>query len=67
MKVLAYFDTFDFNVLYFLKMSPNFDVRFQIKPNCWNISMAAFIAQTYLQSHYSNGVFGNVYFSAGKH
>ena len=32
-----------FNVLYFLKMRPNFDVRYQIKPNCNNIFMAIFI------------------------
>ena len=25
------------------------------------------IAQTYLQPHYGNGVFGNVYLSAGQH
>ena len=35
--------TLIFNVLYFLKMRPNFDVWYQIKPNCWNIFMAVFI------------------------
>ena len=32
-----------FNVLYFLKMRPNFDVPYQIKPNSQNIFMAVFI------------------------
>ena len=27
----------------------------------------AYIARTYLQPHYGNGVFGNVYFAAGQH
>ena len=30
------------NVLYFLKTRPNFDVRYQIKPNHWNIFVAIF-------------------------
>ena len=35
--------TLIFNVLYFLKMCPNFNVWYQIKPNCYNIFMAIFI------------------------
>ena len=35
--------TLIFNVLYFLKMCPNFDVWYQIKPNCWKIFTAIFI------------------------
>ena len=35
--------TLIFNVLYFLKMRSNFDIRYQIKPNRWNIFMDTFI------------------------
>ena len=31
---IPYFDNFIFNVLYFLKLRPNFDILYQIKPNC---------------------------------
>ena len=34
--------TLIFNVLYFLNMRSNFDVRYQIKPNCLNIFIAVF-------------------------
>ena len=35
--------TLIFNVLYFLKTQPNFDVQYQIEPNNLNIFMAVFI------------------------
>ena len=35
--------TLIFNVLYFVKMRPNFDVQYQIKRNSQNIFIAVFI------------------------
>ena len=37
------------------------------KSTLWTRSMVDYIARTYLQPHYGNGVFGNVYLSAGQH
>ena len=38
-----------------------------IKWMSFGFQAAWVIAQKYLQPHYSNGVFGNVYLSAGQH
>ena len=41
------------------------DEEKEIALAAWAIKAAT--AQTYLQPHYGNGVFGNVYLSAGQH
>ena len=37
------------------------------KLNLFYVLAAKYHARTYLQPHYGNGVFGNVYLSAGQH
>ena len=46
-----------------LQTGHTFLTREGTKPKCYR----AGLAQTYLQPHYGNGVFGNVYLSGGQH
>ena len=44
--------------------------KVEIAEQCWNgfkVLLWLYSAGTYLQPHYGNGVFGNVYLSAGQH
>ena len=48
-----------------VKMIENWRIERFINTKC-KICLC-FLAQTYLQPHYCNGVFNNVYLSAGQH
>ena len=49
------------------KVSRTWNEATKVKRNLWLKVINGYTAGTYLQPHYGNGVFGNVYLSAEQH